>query len=119
MTAYELRISDWSSDVCSSDLHWQTHGVRVGATAMPETIHDFSGFPAPLYELQYTPPGASALAAQIVRMLVDAGFLATIDARRGLDQGAWVPLRFLTPDGDVHARPVTPHRAIHSDGIGL
>src|SRR3546814_17917137 len=21
-TAYEMRISDWSSDVCSSDLHW-------------------------------------------------------------------------------------------------
>src|SRR3546814_2434801 len=26
-TAYELRISDWSSDVCSSDLH----GLRLGA----------------------------------------------------------------------------------------
>src|SRR3546814_7982370 len=69
-----MRISDWSSDVCSSDL---------------------------LYELQYTPPGAPALAAQIVRMLVDAGFLATIDARRGLDHGAWVPLRYLKPDADV------------------
>src|SRR3546814_1779291 len=23
-TAYEMRISDWSSDVCSSDLHYQT-----------------------------------------------------------------------------------------------
>src|SRR3546814_1585016 len=22
-TAYEMRISDWSSDVCSSDLHWR------------------------------------------------------------------------------------------------
>src|SRR3546814_4647324 len=22
-TAYEMRISDWSSDVCSSDLYWQ------------------------------------------------------------------------------------------------
>ena len=22
MTAYEMRISDWSSDVCSSDLAW-------------------------------------------------------------------------------------------------
>src|SRR3546814_21026784 len=21
-TAYDMRISDWSSDVCSSDLHW-------------------------------------------------------------------------------------------------
>src|SRR3546814_1088530 len=24
MTAYEMRISDWSSDVCSSDLAWET-----------------------------------------------------------------------------------------------
>src|SRR3546814_1132030 len=24
-TAYEMRISDWSSDVCSSDLHRETH----------------------------------------------------------------------------------------------
>src|SRR3546814_6445989 len=22
-TAYDMRISDWSSDVCSSDLHWR------------------------------------------------------------------------------------------------
>src|SRR3546814_5802374 len=93
-------LADLSAIVVVSP-HWQTQGVRVGATAMPETIHDFSGFPAPLYELQYTPPGAPALAAQIVRMLVDAGFLATIDARRGLDHGAWVPLRYLKPDADV------------------
>src|SRR3546814_3847809 len=28
-TAYEMRISDWSSDVCSSDL--MQHGTRVAA----------------------------------------------------------------------------------------
>src|SRR3546814_8408199 len=28
--AYEMRISDWSSDVCSSDLQWQETGrIRV------------------------------------------------------------------------------------------
>src|SRR3546814_5277067 len=26
-TAYEMRISDWSSDVCSSDLLWQLHRI--------------------------------------------------------------------------------------------
>src|SRR3546814_16492259 len=31
-TAYELRISDWSSDVCSSDLPAQTYVVRPGDT---------------------------------------------------------------------------------------
>src|SRR3546814_17263038 len=36
MTAYEMRISDWSSDVCSSDLHYfpfclhATHSTRNG-----------------------------------------------------------------------------------------
>src|SRR3546814_4482410 len=27
-TAYEMRISDWSSDVCSSDLHYLTTGEK-------------------------------------------------------------------------------------------
>src|SRR3546814_8041169 len=31
-TAYEMRISDWSSDVCSSDL---SRGLRAGALGKP------------------------------------------------------------------------------------
>src|SRR3546814_3014411 len=27
-TAYEMRISDWSSDVCSSDLFWLLYSVQ-------------------------------------------------------------------------------------------
>src|SRR3546814_10555869 len=34
MTAYERRISDWSSDVCSSDRAYQPTGVPVGVGAM-------------------------------------------------------------------------------------
>src|SRR3546814_8570096 len=30
-TAYEMRISDWSSDVCSSDLHVHALGRQLGA----------------------------------------------------------------------------------------
>src|SRR3546814_2461750 len=30
-TAYEMRISDWSSDVCSSDLHQKADGAAVHA----------------------------------------------------------------------------------------
>ena len=81
--------------------HWQTRGTRVAATTAPETIHDFSGFPAPLYALRYAPPGDPALAAEATRMLVDAGFDAAIDAQRGLDHGAWVPMRYLRPGADV------------------
>src|SRR3546814_6681683 len=34
-TAYELRISDWSSDVCSSDLSGALGAVRVACSAAP------------------------------------------------------------------------------------
>src|SRR3546814_10586710 len=30
-TAYEMRISDWSSDVCSSDLYWQWLALTLTA----------------------------------------------------------------------------------------
>src|SRR3546814_10267544 len=29
-TAYEMRISDWSSDVCSSDLAWLGRAINIG-----------------------------------------------------------------------------------------
>src|SRR3546814_3789132 len=56
-TAYDMRISDWSSDVCSSDLFWRKTmktweilvaiGVLVGAAsavAQSTTGHDMSGY---------------------------------------------------------------------------
>src|SRR3546814_20778556 len=55
-TAYELRISDWSSDVCSSDLRrWRTAPARVradqpsaagaGAAARPAAAAPVAGDP--------------------------------------------------------------------------
>src|SRR3546814_5447465 len=35
-TAYEMRISDWSSDVCSSDLRLQRLHLRIGVAAGAE-----------------------------------------------------------------------------------
>jgi 4,5-DOPA dioxygenase extradiol len=87
--------------------HWQTRGVRVMSTAAPATIHDFGGFPQVLYQLQYTPPGAPDLAADAARLLGDAGFEAALDANRGLDHGAWVPLRYLFAQADVPAFQVS------------
>ncbi len=90
--------------------HWQTRGVRVAASPAPQTIHDFGGFPPPLYALQYTPPGAPALAGEAVAMLANAGFDVAIDTQRGLDHGAWVPLRYLKPGADVPVFQVSlPH----------
>ena len=90
--------------------HWQTKGVRVTTTAAPDTIHDFGGFPQPLYALQYTPPGTPELAHDAARLLADAGFAVRVDEGRGLDHGAWVPLRYLRPDADIPVFQVSlPH----------
>lgn len=81
--------------------HWQTHGVHVMTSAAPETMHDFGGFPAELYRLQYSAPGAPNFANDAATLLAAAGYSVTLDPRRGLDHGAWVPLRFLLPHANL------------------
>src|SRR3546814_10430385 len=41
-TAYEMRISDWSSDVCSSDLR-EDHRIDVVATLPPQVVVNVVG----------------------------------------------------------------------------
>lgn len=96
--------------------HWQTRGVRVSGSPWPETLHDFGGFPAPLYALRYPAPGAPQLAAQIRDRLEAAGFDAAVDTRRGLDHGAWVPLRYLKPEAEVPVLQVSLPHAIDAAG---
>ncbi|WP_341705209.1 class III extradiol ring-cleavage dioxygenase [Ferrovibrio sp.] len=81
--------------------HWETAEPQVGATAQPDTIHDFFGFPPELYRLHYRAPGAPAVAVQVRDALAAAGIAATLDAQRGLDHGAWSPLHLIYPDADI------------------
>ena len=77
--------------------HWQTQRVGVMTTLQPKTIHDFGGFSPELYELHYDANGHPQLAKQAAQLLQAAGFSVELDAQRGLDHGAWVPLMHLLP----------------------
>lgn len=77
--------------------HWQTRDMRVMTTAAPSTIHDFGGFDPALYDLQYPAPGHPQYATAAGRLLAEAGLMVGFDDQRGLDHGAWVPLRHLLP----------------------
>jgi 4,5-DOPA dioxygenase extradiol len=81
--------------------HWMTTGLAVSAAARPSTLHDFAGFPSKLDALDYPAPGDPALAGEVVELLAAAGLPAMLDARRGLDHGAWVPLLHLFPAADI------------------
>ncbi|WP_269533935.1 dioxygenase [Chitinimonas sp. BJYL2] len=81
--------------------HWLTRQAAVSTTAAPTTIHDFHGFPQPLFALRYEPPGAPALARDAADLLVQAGFDTAIDTDRGLDHGAWVPLGNMYPEAAI------------------
>lgn len=85
--------------------HWDTDVPTVGTADRLETIHDFSGFPEELYRLRYPASGCREAADEVIAKLAASGLAVREDGRRGLDHGAWVPLRLMFPDAEV---PIVP-----------
>lgn len=83
--------------------HWETDRPTLTSSSRNSTIHDFRGFPRPLYDLRYDAPGAPDLAARLAQTLEQAGLPANLNDRRGLDHGAWVPLMLMHPAADIPA----------------
>jgi 4,5-DOPA dioxygenase extradiol len=91
----------WPQAVLIVSAHWSTRVPMVSGAARPQTIHDFGGFPDALYRIRYPAPGAPGMAQRAKDLLAEQGIAADIDATRGLDHGAWVPLLRLFPRADV------------------
>ena len=82
--------------------HWEQAPISVSSTtAGTPLLHDFWGFPQRYYEVTYDAPGAPELARSVAGLLSGAGEALHQDPTRGLDHGAYVPLKEMFPDADV------------------
>jgi 4,5-DOPA dioxygenase extradiol len=79
--------------------HWEAQGTLVTAMAKPRTIHDFYGFPQPLFEVQYPAPGSPWLAQETKNAITKT--TVRFDETWGLDHGCWVVLRRMFPHADI------------------
>lgn len=105
--------------VLAVSAHWDTDAPATNAVTANDTIHDFHGFPRPLYDLRYAAPGDALLAREVGGLL--SGFGAQTDTMRGLDHGAWVPLMLMYPAADIPVVQLSVqsgHGAAHHIGLG-
>jgi 4,5-DOPA dioxygenase extradiol len=78
---------------------WFVDGTYLTGSPAPRTIHDFSGFPSSLYEIDYPAPGEVDLAQKVREMLGEEH--ASVRTDWGLDHGTWSVLKWMYPEADV------------------
>ena len=81
--------------------HWESAPISISATAASTPlIYDFGGFSPRFYNMKYETPDAGWLGDLVASLMPDSEPLHR-HASRGLDHGAWVPLKVMYPDADI------------------
>jgi 4,5-DOPA dioxygenase extradiol len=79
--------------------HWEAAPLSLSASGSP-LVYDFGGFDPRYFRMTYPTPDASALAVRVAAAM-PASEPVHEHAGRGLDHGAWVPLKIMYPYADV------------------
>ena len=80
--------------------HWESEPITLSnPAANSPLVYDFSGFDKKFYEMTYNSPDATEISELVASMMPDTE--PVYQSNRGLDHGAWVPLRVMYPDADI------------------
>jgi aromatic ring-opening dioxygenase catalytic subunit (LigB family) len=111
MVQFGEEIAAWrpTAIVCVS-AHHEAPVLGITAGERPATLHDHPVRAA--YDRRYEAPGSPVLAGRVRSLLGESGLLAELDAARGLDHGAWVPLSLLVPAANLPVVQVSLHASL-------
>ena len=99
------QLAQWAEDlprpkaILIVSAHWESAPVMLSANGAP-LVYDFGGFAPRYYQMTYETPDATALAQRVAAMMPSSEPVHQ-HTSRGLDHGAWVPLRIMYPAGDI------------------
>jgi 4,5-DOPA dioxygenase extradiol len=80
--------------------HWEAAPLSLSAVSPANVVYDFGGFDPRYYRMRYDTPEATELAAEVLATVPD-GWNVHQHTSRGLDHGAWVPLKVMYPGANV------------------
>jgi len=81
--------------------HWENAPIAISSTdAATPLIYDFGGFAPKYYNEKYATPDATWLGQMVASVMPDTEPLHQ-SPKRGLDHGAWVPIKIMYPDADI------------------
>ncbi|MFN8185255.1 MAG: class III extradiol ring-cleavage dioxygenase [Candidatus Nanopelagicales bacterium] len=80
--------------------HWEAAPLSLSAARPGNVVYDFGGFDPRYYRMRYDTPDATDLAREVLATLPDGAGVHE-HASRGLDHGAWVPLKVMYPGAAI------------------